>query len=191
VNPPNARPGAKFKNFVGGDMKKAAAIFVAIMLQAAPVMAQEDKELIDEKTGEYTPRGVVASLIASAQVVEMRCGHKNQITAALAKAKRLGVPFDLNDKQDYSAVVFLATQILTRLGKDGVEPWCKDKAPNVVNEAGGDNRTSHHNSQPSCRLAPRVVDKQEPRKIRGYLSSNAACCNSRTVRHRLPVQVVA
>jgi hypothetical protein len=81
---------------------------------------------------EYTPRGVVASLIASAQVVEMRCGYKNQITAALAKAKRLGVPFDLNEKQDYSAVVFLATQILTRLGKDGVGPWCKEKAPNVV-----------------------------------------------------------
>jgi hypothetical protein len=113
-------------------MNKVASIFVALTLQAAPVMAQEDQNLIDEKTGEYTPRGVVASLIASAQVVEMRCGFKNQITAALAKANRLGMPFDLNKKEDYADVVFLASNILNRLGKGGVGPWCKDKAPNVV-----------------------------------------------------------
>ena len=113
-------------------MKKAAAILAVITFQAAPVMAQDDKDLIDEKTGEYTPHGVVASMVASAQVLEMRCGYKNQITAALAKAKRLGVPLDVNDKQDYADVVFLASQLLTRLGKDGVGSWCKDKAPNLV-----------------------------------------------------------
>jgi hypothetical protein len=50
----------------GGDMKQAALTLVALTLRAAPAMAQENQNLIDEKTGECTPRGVVASLIASA-----------------------------------------------------------------------------------------------------------------------------
>ena len=93
-------------------MKKTLTILVALLLQAVPVMAQQ--ELMDAKTGEYTPRGLAASLIALAQVSEMRCGLKGQITAALAKADRLGIPFDLNDKVDYSDVVFLATELLRR-----------------------------------------------------------------------------
>ena len=113
-------------------MKKAASILLTLTLQAQPAMAQEYQGLIDEKTGEYTLRALVAMVIASAQVVEMRCGYKNQITAALAKANRLGMPFDLNKKEDYADVVFLASHILTELGKDGVGPWCKDKAQNVV-----------------------------------------------------------
>jgi len=111
-------------------MKKIRVILVALFSQAVPAVAQH--ELIDPKTREYTPRGIVASMIAGAQVSEMRCGMKGQITAALAKANRLGLSFDLNDKEDYSDVVFLASQLLTSLGNDGVTAWCKDKAPNLV-----------------------------------------------------------
>jgi hypothetical protein len=111
-------------------MKKAFIILIAISSKTVPVMAQH--ELIDPKTHEYTPRGVVASMVAGAQVSEMRCGMKGQITAALAKANRLGMPLDLNDKEDYSNVVFLASQLLTRLGNDGVAAWCKDKAPSLA-----------------------------------------------------------
>ena len=44
-------------------------------------------------------------MIAGAQVMEMQCGYKDQIAAALAKADRLGMPFDLNRKENYSDVV--------------------------------------------------------------------------------------
>jgi hypothetical protein len=111
-------------------MKKVLIILVALLSQVVPAVAQH--ELIDPKTREYTPRGIVASMIAGAQVSEMRCGTKGQITAALAKASRLGMPFNLNDKEDYSDVVFLASQLLTGLGSDGVTAWCKDKAPALL-----------------------------------------------------------
>ena len=63
----------------------------------------------------------------------MRCGLKGQITAALAKAERMGVPFDLNVKEDYSDVLFLTTELLSGLKKnDGVTTWCKDKVPSLV-----------------------------------------------------------
>jgi hypothetical protein len=99
---------------------------------ACRVFVKDQQDLVDPKTGEYTPHGVVASMIAGAQVTEMRCGMKGQITAALAKARRLGVPFDLNQKEDYSDVVFLASQLLTRIGGDGVAAWCRDKAPDLA-----------------------------------------------------------
>lgn len=104
-------------------------LFLSVCL-SGPAAAQQ--ELIDTKTGEYTQRGVVALLIAAAQVTEMNCGMKGQITAALAKASRLGVPFDLNQKEDYSDVVFLATQMLTRLRAEGSTAWCKEKAPDFA-----------------------------------------------------------
>jgi hypothetical protein len=73
-------------------MKKIPMILVVLFSLVMPAEAQH--ELIDPKTREYTPRGLVASMIAGAQVSEMRCGMKGQIAAALAKASRLGVPFD-------------------------------------------------------------------------------------------------
>lgn len=112
-------------------MKRVLLVFVFAL--SAPVTATAQLELIDPKTNEYTPRGVIASMIAGAQVMEMKCGYKDQITTALGKANRLGVPFDLNRKEDYSDVVFFATEIIQRIGsKDGFAAWCKDKAPNVA-----------------------------------------------------------
>jgi hypothetical protein len=111
-------------------MEKMFKILTLLVSLTVPAVAQQD--LMDPKTGEYTQYGVVASLIAGAQVTEMRCGMKGQITAALAKANRLGVPFDLNQKDDYYAVVFLATQMMTRIGADGFTVWCRDNAPNFV-----------------------------------------------------------
>jgi hypothetical protein len=47
---------------------------------------------------------------------------------AIAKARRLGVPIDVNDKEDYAAVLFQATEIMTRAKKEGVTAWCKKSA---------------------------------------------------------------
>ena len=88
---------------------------------------------MDPKTGEYTPRGLIACVIASAQVSEMQCGKKGMISAALAKANRMGVPFDLNAKEDYSDVLFLGAELITMLRKENnIAGWCKDKVPGLV-----------------------------------------------------------
>jgi hypothetical protein len=99
-------------------------------LQLTPSLAQ--KSLIDTTTGEYTAYGLAISLIASAEVSEIHCGLKGQIAAALNKAGRLGTPIDLDDKENYSAVVFMASQMMGNIKKAGVAAWCKDKAPNLV-----------------------------------------------------------
>ncbi|MGA9090690.1 MAG: hypothetical protein WB420_16465, partial [Bradyrhizobium sp.] len=82
------------------------AIIAVLLLQLTPSLAQ--KALIDTTTGEYTAYGLAISLIASAEVSEIHCGLKGQIAAALDKAGRLGTPIDLDDKENYSAVVFMA-----------------------------------------------------------------------------------
>lgn len=112
-------------------MKKTNIATVNPIAMASPSAAQN--ELMDPKTGQYTPRGLVAWTIASAEVSEMQCGMKGLITAALAKAARMGVPFDLNDKEDYSDVLFLGTELITKLKKENnVAAWCKDKVPGLV-----------------------------------------------------------
>jgi hypothetical protein len=81
--------------------------------------------------GEYTPYGIAISLVAAAQVNEMNCKMKGQISLALAKVKRLGVPIDLDDKEDYSAVLFQATQIMAAARKEGSTSWCKARSANM------------------------------------------------------------
>jgi hypothetical protein len=110
-------------------MKKALMI-LALGLQVLPAWAQQP--LVDEKTGDYTPRAIVAAMIGGAQVVEMRCGIKGQIKAALAKAESLGTPFDLSDKMDFSDAVFFATEALKKVDKIGAAKWCKDTAPKLM-----------------------------------------------------------
>jgi hypothetical protein len=113
-------------------MRRVCLLVFASAL-AAPVSASDPLDLIDPKTHEYTPRGVIASIIAGAEVMEIRCGYKDQITAALGKANRLGMPLDLNRKEDYSDVVYFATEIIQRIDrKEGFAAWCKDKAPNMA-----------------------------------------------------------
>ncbi len=59
----------------------------------------------------------------------MRCGKKGLIDLAIAKAQRSGVSIDLNDKEDFSAVLFQVTEILMgHLKEDGVTTWCKNSA---------------------------------------------------------------
>jgi hypothetical protein len=60
--------------------------------------------MIDEKT--HTPYGLAIAMIAGAQVSDMHCNKKGQIDLAIAKAQRLGVPIDVNDKEDFAAVLF-------------------------------------------------------------------------------------
>ena len=109
-------------------MQKPLMVSVAVMLLAAPAVA---RDLLDEKTHEYTPYGLAISLVAAAQVNEMNCNMKGQISLALAKVKRLGVPIDLDDKEDFSAVLFQATQILAAMRKEGSTSWCKARSADM------------------------------------------------------------
>jgi hypothetical protein len=105
---------------------KPLMLFVVAMLQSVPALA---REIIDEKTHEYTPYGYAITVVAAAQVREMRCDKKGLIDLAIAKALRSGVSIDLNDKEDFSAVLFQVTEILTgHLKDDGVIIWCKNSA---------------------------------------------------------------
>ncbi|WP_157787981.1 hypothetical protein [Bradyrhizobium elkanii] len=105
-------------------MKKTMTGLLAVLL-AAPAAG---RDMLDEKTHEYTPYGVAISLIAAAQVNEMRCNKKGQIDLALAKVKRLGIPVDLNDKEDFASVLFQASQIMTAMQKEGAAAWCKARS---------------------------------------------------------------
>jgi hypothetical protein len=102
-------------------MKKPLMLLVVVML-SGPALA---RDMIDEKTHDYTPYGLAIAMVAGAQVNEMRCNKKGQIDLAIAKAQRLGVPIDVNDKEDFAYVLFQATDILKRLNKEGVTSWCK------------------------------------------------------------------
>jgi hypothetical protein len=64
----------------------------------------------DENTHEVTNSGAIVPMVASAQVSEMRCGL--QITKALSFADSVNIHLDLNDKNDYSDVLFFATEII-------------------------------------------------------------------------------
>jgi hypothetical protein len=123
-------PNTPYRHDGGGmNMKRSTLMAcLAVVLQSMPALA---RDMIDEKKHEYTTYGIATVLIASAQVSEMRCKTKGQITLALAKAKRLGAPIDLNDKGDYAAVLFQATRLLSQLQKDGVAVWCKTKSANL------------------------------------------------------------
>ncbi|WFU52273.1 hypothetical protein QA639_21430 [Bradyrhizobium pachyrhizi] len=106
-------------------MKKPLTVLVAVMLQAVPAIA---RDMLDEKTHEYTPYGIAISLVAAAQVNEMSCKMKGQISLALAKLKRRGITIDLNDKEDFADVLFQATQIMTEVRKEGAASWCKARS---------------------------------------------------------------
>jgi hypothetical protein len=86
----------------------------------------EPGDLMDKKTKLWTERGLIANTIAAAQVSEMRCGLKGQIAAALRKADQANMHFDLNDKSDFSDVLFLATNIMGSAEKSGWDRWCKN-----------------------------------------------------------------
>jgi hypothetical protein len=86
----------------------------------------DEQALMHEKTHEFTHRGVVVFLVVAAQVSEMRCGLKGQIAKALGAADSVNMHLDLNDKNDYSDVLFLATEIMGTAKKTGWDQWCKD-----------------------------------------------------------------
>jgi hypothetical protein len=109
---------------------KIAAMLAICMVSAAT--AAEPGDLMDEKTNELTNRGLLASMIGAAEVSELRCGLKGQIDAALRKADRMAMHFDLNDKVDYSDVLFFATSIMGCAKKTGWDKWCKTYRESVV-----------------------------------------------------------
>jgi hypothetical protein len=112
--------------FRQGVGMKAWMILLAVILQSVPARARA-RDMIDEKTHEYTPYGLVITMVAGAQVSEMKCNQKGQIDLAIAKAGRLGVPINVNDKEDFSAVLFQATEIMTQAKKQGLSAWCNAK----------------------------------------------------------------
>lgn len=109
-------------------MKKPLTACVAMVLFTTLALA---RDMLDENTHEYTPYGIAIVLVAAAQVNEMNCSMKGQISLALAKVARMGLPIDLNDKEDYSAVVFQSTQMLIEARKIGSTEWCKAKSANI------------------------------------------------------------
>jgi len=104
---------------------------ILLVLQLASAMADE-KDLVDKKTNELTPRGLILQLIALAQVIEMQCNIKGQIKAAVAKADRAGIAINLNDKEDFADELFFASQILAQVKKTGADKWCKEKGEPTV-----------------------------------------------------------
>jgi hypothetical protein len=86
-------------------------------LHGASAAVDRSSDLMDEKTGKWTDRGLVASAIAAAQVSEMRCGLKRQISAALRTADKTNMHFDLNDKVDFSDVIFPASNLMESVKK--------------------------------------------------------------------------
>jgi hypothetical protein len=104
---------------------------LAILVLVGAVSTTSAGQLMDENTHELTNRGAIVSMVASAQVSEMRCGLKGQITKALSFADSVNIHLDLNDKNDYSDVLFFATEIIGTAKKTGWDNWCKsyrDKA---------------------------------------------------------------
>jgi hypothetical protein len=101
-----------------------AIVPILFVLQLASAMADE-KDLIDKKTHELMPRGLMIQLIALAQVVEMKCNTKGQITAALAKAGKAGIIINLNDKVDFADELFMASRIVEEVNKTGADKWCE------------------------------------------------------------------
>jgi hypothetical protein len=104
-------------------MRAKIAATLAVCIVSAAVA--EPGDLMDEKTNQLTNRGAMASMIGAAEVSELRCGLKGQIAAALRKADQMDMHFDLNDKVDYSDVLFFATNIMGNAKKDGWDKWCK------------------------------------------------------------------
>jgi hypothetical protein len=99
--------------------------------EASPLAAQDSKDIVDSK-GEYTNRGVAIATIAAAQVAEMRCGAKGWIIAAIQKFDKMGLHVNVNDKEDYSSILFFASDILKKADKIGASKWCKDTTPQLV-----------------------------------------------------------
>jgi hypothetical protein len=68
----------------------AMAVFSLSAITASYAQQTDEQALMDEKTHEFTNRGVVVFLVAAAQVSEMRCGLKGQIAKALGAAEIMG-----------------------------------------------------------------------------------------------------
>jgi len=107
--------------------RRLSSIFVLLFLQIAPAIAQ-DKEPLRDENGQWTHRGIGISLVAAAQVMEMRCGLKGQMDAAIAKDASLGIVVDPNEKQDHSDIILVATAILKKADAEGAAVWCEEMA---------------------------------------------------------------
>ena len=108
-----------------------AASIVIVGVSSTEAQTQDSKDIVDSK-GEYTNRGIAIATIAGAQVAEMRCGDRGWIAAAIQKFDRMGLHVDVNDKEDYSNIVFFASEILKKVEKLGASKWCKDTAPQLA-----------------------------------------------------------
>jgi hypothetical protein len=97
---------------------------LAVVVFVGLVSTNSHAQLMDEKTHQLTDRGAVVSMVAIAQVAEMNCGLKGQIAKALTAADRMNMHLDLNDKSDFSDVLFFATEILGNAKKTGLDTWC-------------------------------------------------------------------
>ena len=111
---------------------RKALLIAAGTLIAFGAAAQEKEPLLDEKTKELTHRGLAIQFVAAAQVLEMRCGLKGEISTAIANVAEMGVVVDPNEKEDYSDIVFMATNVLTQVDRMGASVWCKNQGQKLA-----------------------------------------------------------
>lgn len=114
-------------------VEKSFRVMFLLLLQLAPAIAQDREPMLDENTNQLTHRGIVISLVATAQVEEMRCDIKGQIAAAIAKGARMGIVVDPNNKEDFADILFVASDILKKADFIGAPTWCKRVVPELSN----------------------------------------------------------
>ena len=98
-------------------------MLVVAIVSWTPALAGEPRDMVDAK-GAWTEYGIAISLVAAAQVSEMRCGKKDWISAAITKVGQMGIKIDVNDKYDYASIVGQASDILSKAQSTGITRWC-------------------------------------------------------------------
>jgi hypothetical protein len=83
-----------------------------------------------------TNRALAIATVATAQVIEMRCQRTGWIAATIKKFDGMGVHVDVNEKQDYAAILYFATNILEKADKVGSLRWCKASVPGLASVLG-------------------------------------------------------
>ena len=108
-------------------MRIIVAMCCLLFWTAAAQTQTPPPDVLDKDTNELTKRGQVAFDVAVAQISEMRCGQRGQVSAVLQKARESEVFFDPQDRNDYLATQFFVDHIMSNMDATGGHwnNWCK------------------------------------------------------------------
>jgi hypothetical protein len=109
-------------------MARQLQIVAVVLSITAPAVAQDSLDLVGPD-GKLTDRGTAMSFVALAEVLEMRCGVTGRLDAAIQKLGSMGIHVDVNRKEDFADITFLATEIFSKAAKAGFPAWCKMAVP--------------------------------------------------------------